>query len=188
MIRRLLNYSELIVVLIIGKLLGIRYIIRYLKNPNPDLTVYILKSFSAKIGKKTSFKGSVIIENAFEDKNSTGDFSHLNIGNNCYLGEDVYLDLSNKISIHDNVVISGRVSILTHSDCNRSSYLDKRFPRKSAEVVIEDDVWIGFNAVVMSGIKIKSFSVIGANSLVSKEIESHTLSYGIPAKIINRIK
>ena len=54
------------------------------------------------------------------------------------------------------------------------------------DVVIEDDVWLGANVVVLPGVKIGKGSVIGANSLVNKDIAPLSLAVGSPAKIIKK--
>lgn len=56
----------------------------------------------------------------------------------------------------------------------------------SRPVVIGDDCWLGVNVVVMPGINIGKGAVIGANSVVTKDVEPYTVVAGIPAKIIKK--
>ena len=56
----------------------------------------------------------------------------------------------------------------------------------SKKVVIEDDCWIGINVVIMSGITIGKGAVIGANSVVTKNVEAYTIVAGSPAKVIKK--
>lgn len=174
-------------VLIKGKILGIDYVIKYLRNPNPKLNRKILKEFGAKIGKNSTIKRSLFLDNTWEDENSRGDFSNLIIGENCYIGDDCYFDLACKIEIRNNSVISGRVSIITHSDCNRSIFLSKRFPRKCEAVLISEGAWIGFNSTILSGITIAENSIIGANSLVTRDNSINSIFAGSPAKKLSDI-
>ena len=53
-------------------------------------------------------------------------------------------------------------------------------------IIIEDDVWIGSNAVVLSGVKIGRGSIVGAGSIVTKSIPPYSIVAGNPAKIIKR--
>lgn len=145
-------------------------------------------SFGSTIGKNTSFKRSLYFDNTYEDKNSTGDFRHLEIGANCYVGDCVYFDLSNKIIIGDNVIISGNVSFVTHSDCNRSKYLDERFPRVSRPIRINNDVWVGFSSNILEGVTVGHNSVIAASSLVRHDIEPYAVYAGVPALKIRENK
>jgi acetyltransferase-like isoleucine patch superfamily enzyme len=178
---------EYLIVLIKGKILGIDYVIKYLRNPNPKLNRKILKEFGAKIGKNSTIKRSLFLDNTWEDENSRGDFSNLIIGENCYIGDDCYFDLADKIEIRNNSVISGRVSVITHSDCNRSFFLSKRFPRKCAAVLISEGAWIGFNSTILSGITIAENSIIGANSLVTRDNSINSIFAGSPAKKLSDI-
>lgn len=168
--------------LLAGKIFGISYIVGYLRNPDPLISVRLLRAFGARIGEGTTIKRSIYLDNTYEDESSAGDFSHLEIGRNCYIGDCTYLDLANKVSIKDNVVISGGVSFVTHADCNRSKYLEKVYPRTCKKIVVEDGVWIAFRVTVLNGVTIGENAVITAHSLVQKDAEKYCLYGGIPAK------
>ena len=187
MLKSLLSIGELFIVLIIGKLFGISLVVRYLRNPNPQVTVKLLRSFGAKIGNKTTFKRSLFIDNAYEDENSAGDFRHLNVGNNCYIGDCVFFDLSNEIEIEENVVISGQVSFITHSDCNRSKYLSTKFPRSCQPVKINNGAWVGFRAILLSGVTVGHHAVVASNALLREDAEPKAVYAGIPATKIKSI-
>jgi acetyltransferase-like isoleucine patch superfamily enzyme len=192
LIQKILNYLgknlEFYLVYASGKLFGISVVVKYLRNPNPQITVKLLRSFGCTIGNKTTFKGSLLLDNVYEDENSAGNFQHLIIGDNCYIGDHVYFDLSNKIILRDNVLISGKVSFVTHADCNRSDYLVKHFPRKCQQIEVGQGSWIGFDATLLAGVNIGVNSVISAKSLVRSDVESQTVYAGIPAKKIKDIE
>lgn len=173
--------------LLIGKIFGISHIIRYLRNPNPLISVKLLKSFGAKIGSGTKIKGPIFFDNVYEDQNSAGDFSHLQIGKNCYIGDCVYFDLANKINIGNDVVISGQSCFVTHSDCNRSKTLKKIYPRTCKEIVIEEGAWIAFRSTILNGVRVARNSVVSAHSLVKSDVEEYSLYSGIPAEKIKKI-
>ena len=59
-------------------------------------------------------------------------------------------------------------------------------PTTKGHVIIENDVWIGDNCTIMSGLTIGSGSVIAANSVVSKNVEPYTIVGGNPARLIKR--
>ena len=52
------------------------------------------------------------------------------------------------------------------------------------DIIIEDDVWIGFGAIIMSGVHIKQGAVIAAGSVVTKNVESYSVVAGCPARHI----
>lgn len=54
------------------------------------------------------------------------------------------------------------------------------------KIIIEEDVWIGSNSVVLSGVKIGRGSIIGAGSVVTKDIEPYSIALGNPAKVIKK--
>ena len=61
---------------------------------------------------------------------------------------------------------------------NQGWNVDKR------NIIIEDDVWIGANSVILPGITIEQGAVIGAGSVVTKDVPSYAIVAGNPAKII----
>jgi acetyltransferase-like isoleucine patch superfamily enzyme len=167
--------------LLLGKLFGISYVVNYLRNPNPSISVRLLRVFGAKIGEDTTIKRSLYLDNVYEDEDSIGNFSYLTIGNNCYIGDCVFIDLANEVIIGNNVVISGKVSFVTHADCNRSVYLINLFPRTCDKIIVQDGAWIGFDVIILKGLKIGENSVIGARSLVRDDVEEYSLYIGMPA-------
>jgi acetyltransferase-like isoleucine patch superfamily enzyme len=59
---------------------------------------------------------------------------------------------------------------------------------KSAPVVIEDKVWIGFDAVILKGVRIGEGAVIGARSVVTHDVEPYTVVAGNPAVVVRRLE
>jgi len=171
-----------------ARMLGVSWTVRYLHNPDPRVAIRLLKMFGATIGEGTTIKRSLFIDNAFEDKDSAGDFSHLRIGKNCYVGEGVCLDLANRIELGNDVVLSGRVAILTHGDCNRSEEVSACYPRVCLPVRIEPGAWIAFDSVLSAGVTVGTCSVVGAKSFVRRDVEPHCLYGGIPAKKVRSLE
>ena len=178
---KLTRAIEFGIVCLLGRCFGIPMVVRYLRNPNPKLTASILRKYGAQIGSRTTFKRSIFIDNSFEDQNSAGDFSHLIVGDNCYIGDCVYFDLADKVVFEDNVVISGKVSFITHADCNRSKILEEKFPRQCAPIMVNSGAWVGFNATILSGVQIGMNSVVASCSLLRQNAEVDTVYAGIPA-------
>lgn len=191
MIKRLVNLLSSSVnfgfIYVLGKIFGVSIIVRYLRNPNPQITVKLLRAFGASIGQGTNFKRSVILDNVYEDEDSAGDFRHLKIGDNCYIGDYVYFDLSHEIILGNNVVVSGQVSFISHADCNRSEYLSEKFTRVCQPVQVNDGAWICFRATILSGVTVGENAMVGACSLLRENIKDHILYAGVPAKKIKDI-
>lgn len=85
------------------------------------------------------------------------------------------------ITIGDNVVLSPNVKIFTAG----YDYATLDLAHSARPVVIEDHVWIGANAIILSGVTIGKGAVIGAGSIVTRDIPSFTVAVGNPARPIN---
>ena len=66
--------------------------------------------------------------------------------------------------------------------------LQKIFDLKESEIIIGNDVWIGANCTILKGVKIGENSIIGAGSVVVKNIEKNVLAVGNPAIVIKMLK
>ena len=111
---------------------------------------------------------------------------HTFIGDNFYANFDcIFLDV-NHITIGNNVMLGPRVGLYT-----ASHPIDKDVRNTGLEygkpIKIGHNVWIGGNAVVMPGVTIGDNTVIGAGSVVTKDIPSDVIAAGNPCKVIRKI-
>ena len=139
----------------------------------------VLRHYGATIGHDPIIHSPLIIHNA---KN---DYGNLIMGDHCYLGRDVFLDLENRIELEDQVTVSMRVTILTHTDVG-DSRLNKRIPASTAPVRICKDAYIGANSTILQGVTIGAESLIGAGSVLLKDVPSGAMFAGNPAKEIKK--
>jgi acetyltransferase-like isoleucine patch superfamily enzyme len=104
----------------------------------------------------------------------------IEIGDNTVINRFTYLDGRFPLKIGNNVNISHYTIIqtLTH-DPNA-----KDFRGVIGPVIIEDDVWIGTRATILQGITIGKGAVIGAGSIVTKNIPPYAIAVGNPARVI----
>ena len=112
------------------------------------------------------------------------------------IGEDVYipkcLEISDMGSRKNTVSFGGRVSIgpnvtiITDSSPNNSRLISI-YPLVSKNVILKNDVWIGAGVIILPGVTIHECSVIGAGSVVTKDIEAFSIALGSPAKIVSKI-
>jgi acetyltransferase-like isoleucine patch superfamily enzyme len=63
---------------------------------------------------------------------------------------------------------------------------EKQYYRKKGDIIIGNDVWIGYGAIILSGVEIGDGSVIGAGSVISKNVEKYTVVVGNPQKIVRK--
>lgn len=90
------------------------------------------------------------------------------------------------IGNHVNLAQGITVTALNHNFSDAEKRIDEQGVN-TTPVVIEDDIWIGANAVILPGVTIGSHSVVAAGSVVTKDVPPHSLVAGVPAKIIRQI-
>jgi len=60
----------------------------------------------------------------------------------------------------------------------------KKHPKSKGDIVVGNDVWIGYGATILSGVKIGHGAIVGAKSLVSKDVLNYAIMAGSPARVI----
>jgi acetyltransferase-like isoleucine patch superfamily enzyme len=108
----------------------------------------------------------------------------LEFGEHCYIGDGVSIGASHKIVIGSHTKLAPNVSIY---DTNFHQIQEGEAVFQ-AQVIIGKNVWIGQNAIVMPGVTIGDHTLIGANSVVTKDIPSKVIAAGSPAKAIKTIE
>ena len=146
--------------------------------PSKKINV-VLRMFGGKIGKNVKIKSPFMIHNADEKNNI---YSNLKIGDNCYIGRDCIFDLKGKIIIDDNVTISHRAVFNTHFDIGNSSYLNKTYPIEVGNIIIQNGTYVGSNVTILHSTRIGFNAIIGASSLVNKNIKDDVIAFGIPCR------
>ena len=90
------------------------------------------------------------------------------------------------IGSHVNLAQGITVTALNHNFEDSDKRIDEQGV-STTPVIIEDDIWIGANAVILPGVTIGNHSVVAAGAVVTKDIPPHSLVAGVPAKIIKQI-
>lgn len=106
-----------------------------------------------------------------------GDNTRIGIG--CVVIGPVFI--GNDVILAQNIVLSG----LNHEYQNIHAPIWKQ-PVTTAPITVEDEVWIGANAVITAGVRLGKHCVVAAGSVVTKDVASYTIVAGNPAKIIKR--
>jgi acetyltransferase-like isoleucine patch superfamily enzyme len=131
-------------------------------------------------------------------------FAHggeIEIGNDCYIGESAKIWSAKKIYIGNRVLISHNVNIfdsLTHpisASERHQQFLKivseghpKSIDLSEAPVFIHDDAWVGAMSILLKGITIGEGAIVGAGSVVTKDVPPWTIVAGNPAQIIREIR
>ena len=90
------------------------------------------------------------------------------------------------IGSHVNLAQGITVSALNHNFSDTNKRIDEQGV-STTPVTIEDDVWIGANAVILPGVTIGEHCVVAAGAVVTKDVPPHSLVAGVPAKVIKKI-
>jgi acetyltransferase-like isoleucine patch superfamily enzyme len=90
------------------------------------------------------------------------------------------------IGNHVNLAQGITVTALNHNFEDSNKRIDEQGVSTNP-VTIEDDIWIGANAVILPGVTIGHHSVVAAGAVVTKDVPPHSLVAGVPAKIIKQI-
>lgn len=114
----------------------------------------------------------------------------ITIGENCYIGIGCILNSTSNegsIIIGDNTLI-GAYSLIQDNDHGfKKGILIKNQPFSGSPIIIGSNCWIGAHSCVLKGVSIGEGSVVGAGSVVTKDIASSTIVAGVPAKKVRCI-
>lgn len=112
---------------------------------------------------------------------------NVSLGSNIGINKDVILDGHGKLTISDDVMIGYRATIMTTN--HGFKRLDIPMGKQALffkSVFIDEDVWIGAHAIILPGVTIGKGSIIGAGSVVTKNVKPYSIVGGVPAKLIRK--
>jgi len=111
---------------------------------------------------------------------------HLTLGDRVGINHHVEIDYSGGVKIEDDVWISQYVLIETHKHSVRTRALKKDQTMGLNQLIICQDVWVGAFAVILPGVqRIGTGAVIGAGSIVTKDVPDYAVVAGNPARVIS---
>jgi len=131
--------------------------------------IKLLKLFGAKIGKDIIIKPNINIKYPW----------FLTIGDNCWIGEEVWIDNLTEVKIGDNVCLSQGSYLLTGSH----NYKKETFDLILGEIILEDGVWIGAKSIVSPNVICKTHSILAVGSVATTNLEKYSIYQGNPAKL-----
>jgi putative colanic acid biosynthesis acetyltransferase WcaF len=136
-------------------------------NPSSGLKVRLLRLFGAKIGQGVVVKPAVNIKYPWK----------LTVGKEVWIGENVWIDNLEPVSIGNNVCISQGALLLTGGH----DITAPDFSYESGSIQIEDGCWIGARAVVSKNVTCGSHSVLGINAVAESDLQAYFVYKGNPA-------
>lgn len=110
------------------------------------------------------------------------------IGNNVIIGDYNRFACKDNITIEDDVLFAAYVHITDHSHEYRDPFLSiiEQGVSEKGPIRIGKGSWIGLRCSILSGVSIGEHCVIGAGSVVTKDIPSYSIAVGVPAKVIKK--
>jgi len=135
--------------------------------PISGFKVFLLRIFGASIGENVMIKPCVNIKYPW----------FLTIGNNTWIGENVWIDCLVKVDIGSNVCLSQGAMLLT----GNHNYKKTTFDLITDGIILESGVWIGAQAIVSPGVTAASHAVLTAGSIATKNLDAYSIYQGNPA-------
>lgn len=111
---------------------------------------------------------------------------HVHLGNNIYMNSNTTMVDDGHIYIGDYVQIGPNITIAT-ANHPIDPELRKRGLQYNKDVHIGNNVWIGANTIIVPGVTIGDDTVIGAGSVVTKDIPSHVVAVGNPCRVLREV-
>jgi acetyltransferase-like isoleucine patch superfamily enzyme len=144
-----------------------------------SVKLFSRRGFPIRIGDNISIEKGVVM--------STSEGGKIHIGNNVYIGEYSILTSNEEIEIGDNVLISPHNVIVDfnhiYEDIGQPVNKQGVIARK---ITIQEGVWIGSGSKILIGVTVGKGAVVGAGSVVTKDVPAFHVVVGNPAKIIKR--
>tara|TARA_B100002052_G_C15563896_1_gene454759 strand:+ start:95 stop:610 length:516 start_codon:yes stop_codon:yes gene_type:complete len=157
----------------------LRKIILLLRNSPFNLSIklrysvykYLMKS----IGKQCNILDCVVINQP----------EKVSLGERVSIHQFCYFDSQGDIEIGNNVAIGNHVKLLTSDHIfNNKKDLIKDQGVETKKIIIKDNVWIGAGVTILKGVVVGENSIIGAQSLVNKNVPPNVIAAGVPCKVI----
>ena len=146
-------------------------------------------SFGRMIRVQTSDDGKIFIGNNVKIEDCClvlAQRGTLTIGDDTYIGHGSHLCAIKSVSIGKKCLIAAYCILRDMKHGTEGSIPIKEQKQDASPVILGDDVWLGAHTVVTAGVTIGQGTVIGANSVVTKDVAPGIIAAGIPAKVMKK--
>jgi len=110
--------------------------------------------------------------------------SGVKVGREVSIDRGVQVTEARRISIGDRVTVSAGVSLLGEITAVHSRLETEYDLRKAADIVLEDDAYIGVKATILPGVRIGRMATVGANTLVMSDVPPYGVVLGVPGRVV----
>lgn len=141
-------------------------------NVFSGLKVFLLRLAGARIGKGVVIKPGVNIKFPWK----------LVVKNHVWVGENVWIDNLDRVTIESHCVISQGAMLL----CGNHNYKSEKFDLRVAPISLKEGCWIGAQSVVTAGVSCGKYSVLSVASVAQQNLQENTIYQGNPAQAIRK--
>jgi acetyltransferase-like isoleucine patch superfamily enzyme len=157
-------------------------LVPYRLAPFPQLRAPWLRLLGARVGRR-----AILHDVRFFNLYRRG-LAGLEIGEECFVGEECLLDLAEAVRLERQVTLAERVLVLTHTNVGYADHpLQALFPAMAAPVTIEQGAFVGASVTILPGVRIGSQSFVAAGSVVTADVPPRTLVAGVPARAVRSL-
>lgn len=173
---------------------GIWAVTAYLKQcASPTITREILTRYGATIHRDCQPIGPwITVHEAPEG------YANLRVGAHCHIGKEVFLDLTERITLEDGAGLGMRSIVLTHLnfDANHTRPLAAFVPTHAKPTTIKRGAMVGAGAILLAGVTVGESSVVGAGCVVTEDVPPYTVlkspapssTYRVPDTILRKLQ
>ncbi len=129
--------------------------------------VGLLRLFGARIGQRVVIRQHVTVKYPW----------HLTVGNDCWIGEQVWIDNLTLVRLGDSVCLSQGAYLCT----GNHDWTDPAFGLRVAAIELETGAWAGARSLLLPGVQLGEGAVVGAGSVVSGRVPAYQVFSGNPA-------
>jgi acetyltransferase-like isoleucine patch superfamily enzyme len=138
---------------------------------------WLLRLYATRVGSNVDYQRALVI---FGSRN-------VYIGNNVKL-HDVLINATRRVDIGDDVFFAHRVMLITGGHDFHRFGKDRQVAINGAPIIVGKGVWVGSGAIILGGVTIGEHAVVGAGSVVTKDIPPYSVAAGVPARVLKDIK
>jgi len=114
------------------------------------------------------------------------------VGKDCFIGYEVWVDMTNThlVELEDHVHIANRCLLLCHQRDLSDYYIGDDYAKlgyHKKKIILKKGCLIGMNSMIMPGVTVGEGAIVGAGSLVTKDVPAWTIATGRPAKVVKHI-
>ena len=129
--------------------------------PFNSLKLFLLRLFGCSLGKGVVIKPNVNIKYPWK----------LSLGNYVWIGEQVWIDNLDNVTVGNHVCISQGAILI----CGSHDYKKPSFDLITKEIILNDGVWVGTKSIILPGVVAESHAILSAGSVMSKNLENYTV-------------